>query len=172
MAAFAASRGVALRPHTKSHKTIGIAERQRDAGSPGLTVAKLDEAAAYLSAGFDDIFVANEVVGVDKWQRLAAMQAQGTVAIGIDNAEAADGLNDVARAAGIQIPVLIEVDSGLQRAGVQPGAEALALAQHVSGLHSLLSRGIFTHAGHAYGAHSPQEAAQIGRAEGEVLVET
>jgi D-serine deaminase-like pyridoxal phosphate-dependent protein len=172
MAAFAAARGVALRPHTKSHKTVGIAERQRATGSQGLTVAKLDEAAGYLSAGFDDIFVANEVVGVDKWERLAAMQARGKVAIGVDNAAAADALDDVARAAGVRIPVLIEVDSGLQRAGVQPGDAALVLAQHLAGLRGLDFRGVFTHAGHAYGAHSPEEVAVIGRAEGGLLVET
>src|SRR4029079_14103261 len=70
MAQFAQAHGVALRPHAKSHKTLGVAERQRDAGCAGLTVAKLDEAEAFLAAGFDDLFVANQVVGVDKWERL------------------------------------------------------------------------------------------------------
>src|SRR3954471_14942668 len=70
MAHFAREQGVGLRPHAKSHKTREIAERQRAAGNRGLTVAKLDEAEAYLDAGFDDLFVANEVVGTDKWQRL------------------------------------------------------------------------------------------------------
>ena len=74
MAAFAAEHNIALRPHAKSHKTLGIAERQRSAGAAGFTVAKLDEAEAYLAAGFDDLLIANEIVGVDKWQRLAAMQ--------------------------------------------------------------------------------------------------
>src|SRR5580765_2624204 len=100
MAQFAHERGVALRPHAKSHKTREIAERQRAAGSTGLTVAKLDEAEAYLDAGFDDLFVANEVVGADKWQRLVALQERGRVAIGVDDAGAADGLATVASAAG------------------------------------------------------------------------
>jgi D-serine deaminase-like pyridoxal phosphate-dependent protein len=172
MASFAQSRGVTLRPHAKSHKTVGIAERQRAAGSRSLTVAKLDEAAAYLAAGFDDVFVANEVVGNDKWRRLAGLQHQGTVAIGVDSAEAADGLEAVARAAGVEIPVLIEVDSGLQRAGVQPGPDALELATHISRLHAVRLRGVFTHAGHAYAAHSPEEVARIGRDEGQTLVDT
>lgn len=172
MASFAESRGVALRPHAKSHKTIGIAERQRAAGSRSLTVAKLDEAAAYLAAGFDDVFVANEVVGVDKWRRLAGLQQHGTVAIGVDSAEAADGLDAEARAAGVSIPVLIEIDSGLRRAGVQPGPEALKLAEHLTSLRGLRLRGLFTHAGHAYAAHSPEEVARIGRYEGQSLVDT
>ncbi len=172
MARFAVAQGVTLRPHAKSHKTLGVAERQRAAGCTGLTVAKLDEADAFLAAGFDDLFIANEVVGEDKWRRLVALQQRGQVAIGIDSPEAADGLNAVASAEGVAVPVLIEVDSGLGRAGVLPGDPVLQLAQHLSRLRHLRPRGVFTHAGHAYGAASPEEVARIGRAEGEVLVET
>ena len=172
MAAFAAEHAIALRPHAKSHKTVAIAERQRAAGAHGLTVAKLDEAEAYLAAGFDDLLIANEIVGVDKWQRLAAMQRRGSVAAGIDDFQAAGGMAEVARQAGVIVPVLIEVDSGLRRAGVAPGAATLGLAAKVAGLEGLILRGVFTHAGHAYSAQSPAEVARIGQAEGEVLVET
>jgi len=163
MAAFAREHGVQLRPHAKSHKTLQIAERQRTAGSSGLTVAKLDEAEAFLDHGFDDLFVANEVVGMDKWQRLVTLQERGRVAAGIDSPEAADGLDRVANASGARVPVLIEVDSGLGRAGVQPGDAALHLAQHVSNLGNLTLRGVFTHAGHAYGATSAEEVARGDR---------
>ncbi len=172
MAAFAAEHTTALRPHAKSHKTFLIAERQRAAGAHGLTVAKLDEADAYLAAGFDDLLIANEIVGVDKWQRLAAMQRRGSVAAGIDDFQAAAGMAEAARQAGVTVPVLIEVDSGLRRAGVAPGPATLELAAKIAGLEGLILRGVFTHAGHAYSAQSPAEVARIGRAEGEVLVET
>jgi D-serine deaminase-like pyridoxal phosphate-dependent protein len=170
MAQFAAEHGVHLRPHAKSHKTLEIAARQRAAGAAGLTVAKLDEAEAFLQAGFDDLFVANEVVGIDKWQRLVDMQARGRVSIGIDSGVAADGLNTVAARAGTTIAVLIEVDSGLGRAGIKPGEAVLALAEQLTRFNSLNLRGLFTHAGHAYGAASPQELQQIGQQEGQQLV--
>jgi len=172
MAAYAAERVIALRPHAKSHKTVAIADRQRAAGAHGLTVAKLDEAEAYLAAGFDDLLIANEIVGVDKWQRLAAMQRRGSVAAGIDDFQAAEGMAEVARQAGVTVPVLIEVDSGLRRAGVAPGPATLELAAKVAGLEGLILRGVFTHAGHAYSAQSHADVARIGQAEGEVLVET
>src|SRR5713101_3560061 len=121
MAAFAAEHTIALRPHAKSHKTLGIAERQRSAGARGFTVAKLDEADAYLAAGIDDF-------------------------------QAAAGMAEVARQAGVTVPVLIEVDSGLRRAGVAPGPATLQLAEKVAGLEGLILRGVFTHAGHAYSA--------------------
>jgi D-serine deaminase-like pyridoxal phosphate-dependent protein len=172
MAAFAAEHDIALRPHAKSHKTRGIAERQRSAGARGFTVAKLDEADAFLAAGFDDLLIANEIVGIDKWQRLAAMQRRGSVAAGIDDFQAAAGMAEVARQAGVTVPVLIEVDSGLRRAGVAPGPATLELAEKVASLDGLILRGLFTHAGHAYSAQSPAEVARIGHAEGELLVET
>lgn len=172
MAAFAAEHGIGLRPHAKSHKTLEIAERQRSAGARGFTVAKLDEADAYLAAGFDDLLIANEIVGIDKWQRLAAMQRRGSVIAGVDSVQAAAGMADVARQVGVTVPVVIEVDCGLRRAGVPPGQAALELAKEIATMSGLNLRGLFTHAGHAYGAESPAAVARIGRDEGAVLVET
>src|SRR6266702_4790519 len=137
MAAFAAEQHIALRPHAKSHKTLGIAERQRSAGARGFTVVKLDEADAYLAAGFDDPLIANEIIGTDKWQRLADMQRRGSVAAGIDNAQAAEAMGYVARHAGVTVPLMIEVDCGLRRAGVQPGPPVLELAKQVASLAGL-----------------------------------
>ena len=172
MAEFAAQHGVALRPHAKSHKSAAIAARQRAAGATGLTVAKLDEAEAFVDAGFADVFIANEVVGASKWARLVALAQRASVSVGVDNLEVACGLAETAQQAGATVDVLIEVDSGLQRAGVLPGQATLALAEPLAALAGLRLIGIFTHAGHAYGAASPAEVARIGRAEGEVLVST
>jgi D-serine deaminase-like pyridoxal phosphate-dependent protein len=172
MAAFAREHGVLLRPHAKSHKSAGIARRQIDAGAVGLTVAKLDEAEAFLDAGFTDLFIANEVVGMHKWERLVRLAQRGTVAIGIDDIGAARGLADVAQAQSVVVDVVIEIDSGLHRAGVLPGEAALRLAEAVSAQRGVRLRGVFTHAGHAYGAHSPEEVRRIGELEGAAVVET
>ena len=184
MADFAAEHGVKLRPHVKSHKTAAIARRQVDVGAIGLTVAKLDEAEAFLrlrlklklklkfKAGFDDLFVANQIIGPVKWRRLAELQSHGTVAVGVDSLAGARGIAEAAREAGTTVPVLIEIDTGLHRAGVLPGEPALALARQIALLDGLELRGVFTHAGHAYAASSPQEVQRIGQAEGELLVMT
>src|SRR5215218_5093230 len=129
MAHFAAEQGIALRPHAKSHKTLGIARRQAEAGAVGLTVAKLDEADAFLAAGFDDLLIANEVVGPLKWRRLAALNARGRVAVGVDALDVAAGIAAVAREMGVVVPVLVEVDCGLHRAGVPPGEATAGLAE-------------------------------------------
>jgi D-serine deaminase-like pyridoxal phosphate-dependent protein len=172
MADFAAEHGVKLRPHAKSHKTVAIARRQVESGAVGLTVAKLDEAEAFLNAGFNDLFVANQVIGPLKWRRLAELQSHGTVAVGVDSLAGARGIAEAALEAATTVPVVIEIDTGLHRAGVLPGEAAVALARQIASVAGLELRGVFTHAGHAYAATSPQEVHRIGRLEGELLVMT
>jgi D-serine deaminase-like pyridoxal phosphate-dependent protein len=172
MAEFAAAAGIALRPHCKTHKTLEIARRQVGAGASGLTVAKLDEAEAYLDDGHRDVFVANEVFGTTKWTRLAAMQRRGTVAVGVDDPAAAEGMAEVARREGVTIPLLIEIDCGLARAGLPPGDAAVELAELIDRLPGLELRGVFTHAGHAYAADGPARLPAIAQAEAAAVVET
>jgi D-serine deaminase-like pyridoxal phosphate-dependent protein len=165
MARLAADARVGLRPHTKSHKTAGIARRQLAAGAAGITVAKLDEAEAYLEQGVTDIFVANEVAGNQKWTRTAALQERGAVAVGVDGVETASGLSDAASARGVQVPVLIEIDTGLHRAGLSPGEGVADLAERIAAMRGVTLRGVFTHAGHAYAAHDLEEVRRIAHAE-------
>src|SRR5688500_11457981 len=172
MAEFASSAGVALRPHCKTHKTLQIARMQREAGASGLTVAKLDEAEAYLADGHGDVFVANEVVGPAKWTRLAKMQRRGRVSVGVDDFGVAEAMAEVARREGVTIPVLVEVDCGLKRAGLAPGEPAAAFGERIARLDGLELRGVFTHAGHAYGADDPAKVEPIARAEAAAVVET
>lgn len=172
MARFAVRRGIALRPHTKTHKSPAIAQRQLHAGARGITVAKLDEAEAMLDAGIDDIFVAYEIVGRRKVARLLALNRRGRVSCAVDSLAGAEALSRVAVRAGRSLDVLIEVDCGLGRCGVAPGRPAVEFAQAVVGLPGLRMTGIFTHAGHVYAAAGRDEVQAIGQAEGAVMVET
>lgn len=172
MTEVAASAGVALRPHCKTHKTLQIARQQAAAGAAGLTVAKLDEAEAYLEDGHRDLFVANELFGATKWTRLAGMQRRGRVAVGVDAPAAAEGIAQVARREGVTIPLLIEIDCGLARAGLLPGDAPVALAELIDRLPGVELRGVFTHAGHAYAADGPERLPEIARAEAASVLET
>ncbi len=172
MARFAAQHAVALRPHCKTHKSPAIARRQLRAGARGITVAKLDEAEAMLEAGIDDIFVAYEIVGPRKVERLLALNRRGRVSSAVDSLAGAAAVSRAAVRAGRSLDVLIEVDCGLGRCGVEPGRLTVGLAQAVVGLPGLRMTGVFTHAGHVYSATGRGEVQAIGRAEGEVMVET
>src|SRR5262245_28788713 len=94
--AAAAAAGVAFRPHSKTHKTPAIAERQLAAGAVGLAVAKVAEAEVFAAAGCRDLVVAYPVVGPAKWRRLAELARSCTVTVNVDSEVAARGLSAAA----------------------------------------------------------------------------
>lgn len=172
MAQMAAAAGVSLRPHAKTHKCLEIAKKQLTAGAVGLTVAKLGEAEVFQAVHPPSILVACQVVGDDKAARLLRLNERLPAIAAVDSIEGARFLNQAAARAGRALPVALEIDSGLRRAGVLPGKPALALARELIQLPHLNFWGIFTHAGHAYGAASPDGVAAVACSEGEELVTT
>lgn len=168
MAARARDAGVKLRPHAKTHKAPEIARRQRDAGAAGLSVAKTSEAEVFADAGFDDLFVAFPVVGADKARRLLALADRVRLAVGVDSVEGARTLAAPFHAASRTLDVMLKVDVGLRRVGVEPG-DAVEVARRIADLPGLRLRGVFTHAGQSYGGETPDAVAEVGRAEGGIL---
>lgn len=166
MATFAQKAGVSFRPHVKSHKTPEIAWQQMELGAVGITVSKLGEAEVMARAGIKDLFIAYQLVGKQKMLRLQKLMQQSRVSVGIDSLTGASQLNEAGRSLQRPIPVLIEINSGLNRCGVLPGEETLKLARGLTEMPFLHLEGVFTHAGHVYAA-SPGEVAKIGRQEGE-----
>lgn len=115
MAAHARSRGLALRPHAKTHKSARLGRMQLEAGAVGLTVATVGEAEVFADGGCDDLFIAYPLwVDPAKARRLAALQDRARVAVGVDSTA---GIAAMA-AHGIRPDVLVEVDSGHHRTGV------------------------------------------------------
>jgi len=161
MAAVAQEGGKHLRPHTKTHKTPEVARMQVDAGARGLTVAKLGEAEVMADAGFDDILIANELVGAPKIERLLTLLRRARVTVGVDSLEVAVPLGEAAVRAGRRVPVYIEVDTGLRRAGVRTVEQAVALGERLADLPGLELTGLFTHEGHASRSDSEAERAAI-----------
>ena len=155
MAELARSRGLALRPHAKTHKSAAIARRQLDAGAVGLTLATVAEAEALVGTGVGDVFVAYPLwVDAAKAARLRTLAGRVSLTVGIDSAEGAQAL-----AAGVPgAAVLVEVDSGQHRSGVSPDlAGAVAVEAARAGL---LVRGVFTFPGHSYAPGAGADAAR------------
>lgn len=142
MAAVCRQAGVAWRPHTKGVKTPEIALMEVAAGAIGITCAKLGEAEVMAAGGIRDILIANQIVGPQKSKRLAALLGVADVKTAVDSVENAQALSAAMVAAGRRLKVLIEVDTGMQRAGVQPGAATVALAQAIAALPGLEFAGI------------------------------
>jgi D-serine deaminase-like pyridoxal phosphate-dependent protein len=148
MAAFFASGPCKLRPHVKAHKTPEIARRQLAAGSCiGLTCATVSEAEAVVDL-CDDLLIANEIVSVDKCARVAALARRVQVTVAVDSPVGIAALESVATAAGVTIDVLVDVNVGQGRCGVEPGEPALALARTAAHASGLRLRGVMGYEGH------------------------
>ncbi len=124
--------GVNWRPHTKGIKIPAIAGRLLDAGAIGVTCAKLGEAEVMAEGGIHDILVANQVVGPTKISRLVNLREHADVIVAVDNDQNAQDLDRAALAKGVRLRVLIEVDVGMKRAGVEPGEPVLTLARSIA----------------------------------------
>ncbi|NLG29159.1 MAG: DSD1 family PLP-dependent enzyme, partial [Chloroflexi bacterium] len=172
MAEFVRSRGIALRPHAKTHKCPAIAWMQLRAGAIGITCAKLGEAEVMAQAGIQDLLVANQVVGPEKIARLAALAAYTRVLVAVDDADNAGAISSAAVARGVKVGVLLEIEVGMHRCGVAPGEPALALAQQLARLPGLQFEGLMGYEGHAVMVVDPAERRRVAMASMALLVET
>ena len=152
--------GVRLRPHTKTHKSPHIARMQLEAGAKGITVAKVGEAEVMADAGFEDILIANQVVGHPKLRRLIELARRIRIAVLVDSLEGMRLLEHAAREASEDIEVLIEVDTGKGRCGLQYMDQIIELADAVVDKIDLRLRGVETHEGHV-----PSDATSAGEME-------
>jgi D-serine deaminase-like pyridoxal phosphate-dependent protein len=151
--------GIDLRPHAKTHKCVDVARLQLDAGACGLTVGTLGEAEVFADAGVEDIFVAYPVYADgSRGKRLRDLHERVRLAVGVDSEEGITALVRAMQGAATPLEVVIEVDSGGHRTGVDPGdAARLARTAERAGLRT---RGVFTHGGHGYrGAAARTDAA-------------
>lgn len=129
LAAHFSKAGVSWRPHTKGIKVPGIAQKAIAAGAIGVTCAKLGEAEVMVAAGVRDILVANQVVGERKIRRLVEVCSRADVKVAVDGAVNVEQIGELASEAGIEVGVLVELNTGMERAGVLPGAPAVELSR-------------------------------------------
>jgi D-serine deaminase-like pyridoxal phosphate-dependent protein len=141
-------RPAGIRPHVKVHKSPELSRRQIAAGALGLSRATVWEAVVMAEAGIEDLFVVNTVAGPDKVQVLAELARDAKVHVAVDQLENARTLSRAAVAAGSTLGVMLEVDTGMDRAGVDGAAEAVALALSLADLPGLRFDGLTGYEGH------------------------
>jgi len=155
------ARGVGWRPHMKGHKTPEIAQRQLAAGAIGVTCAKVGEAEVMSAAGIRNILIANEVVGAPKVRRLIDLVGPADPIVGVDSVVGAAELSEAARGQGKALKVAIEVNTGMNRAGAEPGAPVLALAAEIAKRPGLRLVGLFGWESHAVTLADPKEKERV-----------
>jgi D-serine deaminase-like pyridoxal phosphate-dependent protein len=143
--------------HFKSLKCAGLARYIAKAGADGFLCAKLNEAEVLADAGLTDIFIANQIVGPVKLRRLAELARRAQVRVCVDDADNVEHMARAAREAGSTIGVLVEVDIGMGRCGVEPGAPALALARQIHASPGLRFLGLQGYDGHLQLLPDPAE---------------
>jgi len=157
---------VRLRPHAKTHKSPEIALHQIALGAVGVCCQKVSEAEILVDGGVGDVLVSNQVAGMRKLDRLAALAGRAKVAVCVDDAGNAREVSAAAQRAGTEIGVLVEIDVGAGRCGVATPAQAVALAREVSGLPGLRFEGLQAYQGRAQHLRKPEERrAAIAHAE-------
>ncbi|HEV2146191.1 MAG TPA: D-TA family PLP-dependent enzyme [Longimicrobiaceae bacterium] len=149
VADYCREHALAWRPHVKTHKTPELAAEQLRAGAVGITVATPREAEV-MSAIADDVLLAYPPLGASKLARLMALPERVRLTVGLDSAEVAAELGRAAREAGRSVRVLVEIDAGMGRVGVQAPGDAVALARAASEV-GLEYRGVMFYLGHVRG---------------------
>ncbi len=137
--------GIAFRPHIKTHKIPSIAKAQVEAGAKGINCQKITEAEVFADAGFEDLLITFNILGLEKLERLAALNERiSGLKVVADSAATVQGLS--AYFAGRRpLTVLVECDTGGGRCGVQTPAAAVELAQMIVGMKPLIFGGLLTY---------------------------
>ena len=138
-------RGIANRPHIKTHKLVGFAKIQIALGAKGITVQKLGEAEVMSASGIRDILLTFNVVGEGKIARLAAVMKKASMRVVADNESVLTSLQKAALLAGQDLGVFVECDTGAARNGVQTPMDALRLAQLIAKSPGLKFLGLMTY---------------------------
>jgi D-serine deaminase-like pyridoxal phosphate-dependent protein len=157
MAGAVDGRAVRLRPHAKSHKCAQIARAQIAAGAVGVCAQKVSEAEALVAGGIADVLVTNEIVGKPKLERLARLAREAKVAVLADDAGNVAEIDAAASTARVRLDVLVELNVGANRCGIEPGAPALALAKRIAECRNLRFAGLHAYHGAAQHLRSAAE---------------
>jgi D-serine deaminase-like pyridoxal phosphate-dependent protein len=136
-----------LRGHAKNHKTPAIAHRQIRRGGTvgGVCAAKVSEAEVMVHGGISSVFITSEIIEPMKIDRLCSLADQAELLVACDQAANARDISKAATARGVEVGVVIELETGLARCGVREIDQGVALAKEIASLPGLRFRGVMSH---------------------------
>jgi 3-hydroxy-D-aspartate aldolase len=139
--------GVDVRPHSKTNKSPYWVRKQLDAGAIGVCCAKVGEAEVMVEAGVTEVMIPNQVIGKRKIARLVALAHSANIIVAVESAGNVDDLSSASTAAGAEIGVIVEVNVGMDRCGVD-GDGAVELAKQIDAAPGLRFDGLMGYEGH------------------------
>lgn len=153
--------GVKLRPHAKTHRMPELANIQVQEGAFGITVAKVGEAEVMAENGIMDIFIANEIIGISKLERIRELNRKIKIRLGVDSEYGVDQLEEVFKNEEKAIEVLIEIEVGEERSGVITDEQLINLVNHIKKKNKVHLKGVFSHEGHSYNVDNVDECKKV-----------
>jgi D-serine deaminase-like pyridoxal phosphate-dependent protein len=147
LAAYGRTHNLSIRPHTKTHKSVEMAQLQLQAGAGGLAVAKAGEAQA-MAEVCEDILIAYPAFDPYRREALCKLATHKTVRVAVDSQTAIEALAEAARSHNVTLGLLVDIDVGHHRTGVQSPQESLELAQLISQTKDVRLDGIMCYPGH------------------------
>jgi D-serine deaminase-like pyridoxal phosphate-dependent protein len=169
MQSAADARGIALRPHAKTHKVPAIASWQVARGAVGVCCAKVGEAEVFVGAGLEDVRLPYPV-HPSNLSRVRALLNRARLSFIVDSLDVAREWSTAFCESGDRVDVLVKVDVGFHRCGIDPdGPGAVDMIEAVALLPGLRLAGLLSHAGHAYSARSVDDLRANARREAAIL---
>ena len=161
---FFRQRTAKVRPHIEAHRCPAIAHKQLAAGGTvgGISATTVGQAEVFAAAGFTDIFIANEIVTRQKINRLCALARQGKITVAVDSPRNIADLSETAGTSAVTLGVVVEINTRLNRCGVEPGQPAVDLAKAITQAPNLEFVGLMTYEGTILEAN-PEKLAALTR---------
>ena len=142
-----------LRPHCKTHKMSAVIEILLSKGILQHKAATVAEVEMLADAGVRDVAFAYNPVGPNIGRVVALLQKYSGLKLSVtaDDFEALKRLADAAAAASVSVGVMLDVDVGLHRTGIDPSTKAAAvLYQAIADLPGVHPAGFHVYDGHQH----------------------
>ena len=141
-----------LRPHVKTHKLGEVVRMQMAMGLTKFKTATIAETEMVASCGARDVLLAYQPVGPNlrRLVQLVRMFPETRISCVADDAGAIRVLAREFAAAGLSLEVLLDLDCGMHRTGVAPGAKAVELYRLLAGSGGLKPGGLHAYDGHIH----------------------
>lgn len=139
--------GVDVRPHSKTNKSPYWVRKQLAAGAIGVCCAKVGEAEVMVEAGVPEVMIPNQVIGKRKIARLIALARSASMIVAVEDSGNVDDLSEASSAAGTELGVIVEINVGMDRCGVD-GDGAVDLAKQIDAAPGLRFDGLMGYEGH------------------------
>lgn len=142
-----------LRPHIKTNKSSAAIKLMMAAGITKFKCATIAEAELLGQCGSQDVLLAYQPSGpkLQRFVRVIKQYPGTTYSCVTDSMLAAQEQSKEFAAAGLKIPVYIDLNVGMDRTGIEPGEQALQIYSFLANAPGIFAAGLHAYDGHIRG---------------------